>query len=73
MESSRILAMDDYVIKTLEAIEHFEKTRTVISTVIYPFSASPSSRKTLIETFNQAAGVTESNLRRLVRNMKLVQ
>jgi hypothetical protein len=59
--------MDDYAIKSLEAIEHHEKTRSVMSAVIYPFSASPASRKKLIETFNQAAGLMEANLRRLVR------
>ena len=58
--------MDDYAIKSLEAIEHHEKTRSVMSAVIYPFSASPASRKKLIETFNQAAGLMEGNLRRLV-------
>lgn len=64
-----IVAMDDYAIKTLEAIEKHEKERSVVSAVIYPFSASPASRKKLIETFNQAAGVLESNLRRLVSIM----
>ena len=59
--------MDDYAIKSLEAIEHYEKSKSVVSTIIYPFSSSPASRKKLIDTFNQAAGLMEANLRRLVR------
>jgi hypothetical protein len=58
--------MDDYAIKSLEAIERNEKEKSIVTSLLFPFS-SASNRKQLIATFNQAAGVLESNLRRLVR------
>jgi hypothetical protein len=61
-----ILAMDDYAIKTLEALDKQEKEKTVVSSLLFPFSSSASTKKQLIQTFNQAAGILESNLRRLV-------
>lgn len=58
--------MDDYAIRSLEAIERNEKEKSVVKSILFPFSSS-ATRKQLIATFNQAAGVLESNLRRLVR------
>ncbi|PVG01093.1 hypothetical protein CPB86DRAFT_781993 [Serendipita vermifera] len=61
-----ILAMDDYAIKTLESLDRQEKEKTALSSILFPFSSSASTRKQLIQTFNQAAGILESNLRRLI-------
>ncbi|KAG8829280.1 hypothetical protein FRC17_006830 [Serendipita sp. 399] len=61
-----ILAMDDYAIKSLEAIVQHEKSNNVLNSVLFPFSSSVATRKKLMETFNQAAGLMESNLRRLI-------
>ncbi|CAG7852055.1 SubName: Full=Uncharacterized protein {ECO:0000313/EMBL:CCA74701.1} [Serendipita indica DSM 11827] len=61
-----ILAMDDFAIKTLERIDQHEKSRTILNSVLFPFSSGVSTRKQLMDTFNQAAGLMESNLRRLI-------
>ncbi|KIM20437.1 hypothetical protein M408DRAFT_135758 [Serendipita vermifera MAFF 305830] len=61
-----IVAMNDYAINSLEAIEKYEKNKSAISTIIHSTNISPMSREKIAETFNQAAGVTESNLRRLI-------
>ncbi|KIM28644.1 hypothetical protein M408DRAFT_137678 [Serendipita vermifera MAFF 305830] len=61
-----IVAMNDYAINSLEAIEKYEKNKSAISTIIHSTNTSPMSREKIAETFNQAAGVTESNLRRLI-------
>jgi hypothetical protein len=66
----RILAMDDYAIKTLEAIDKQQKAQSVVSSALFPFSNNAlTTRRKLIETFNQAAGILESNLRRLVSTL----
>ncbi|KAG8810348.1 hypothetical protein FRC19_004603 [Serendipita sp. 401] len=61
-----ILAMDDYAIKSLEAIVQQEKSKNVLNAVLFPFSSTAATRKQLMDTFNQAAGLMESNLRRLI-------
>jgi hypothetical protein len=60
----RILVTDDYVIKSLEAIEHHERRGSVA--VASPFVTHPASRNKLIQTFNHMADLMESELLELV-------
>jgi len=63
----RILAIDEYAVKSLEAIEAKESEQSKFSVTLFPFGAPSNSRRQLIITFNQAVGVMETQLKRLVR------
>jgi len=67
MELLRMLAIDEYAVKSLEAIEAKESEQSKSSVTILPFEAPSNSRRQLIDTFNQVAGVMEMQLKRLVR------
>lgn len=58
--------MDNYAIKTLEAIERGEEPLSLVVAMIFPFSARHVSRNDLTRTFNQVAGVMESRIHDLV-------
>jgi len=62
-----MLAIDEYAVKSLEAIEAKESERSVFSVILFPFGAPSNSKSQLIDTFNQAAEVMEMQLKRLVR------
>ena len=62
-----MLAIDEYAVKSLEAIEAKESEQSKSSVTILPFEAPSNSRRQLIDTFNQVAGVMEMQLKRLVR------
>ena len=61
--------MDNYAIKSLEAIERGEKQRSTIGSAKNTASVQTAlaSREVLVHTFNQLTGVMESNIRGLVR------
>lgn len=59
--------MDEYAVKSLEAIEAKESERSIFSVILFPFGAPSTSRRQLMDTFNQAAEVMEVQLKRLVR------
>lgn len=63
----RMLAIDEYAVKSLEAIDAKDSERSIFSVILFPFGAPSSSRRQLIDTFNQAAEVMETQLKRLVR------
>jgi hypothetical protein len=60
----RILVTDDYVIKSLEAIEHHEQRGS--AAVASPFVTHSASRNKLIQTFNHMADLMESELLELL-------
>lgn len=62
-----MLAIDEYAVKSLEAIDAKNSERSIFSVVLFPFGAPSSNRRQLIDTFNQAAEVMEMQLKRLVR------
>jgi hypothetical protein len=62
-QTPRILVTDDYVIKSLEAIERHEQRGSPVAS---PFVAHPASRNKLIQTFNHMADLMESELLELV-------
>lgn len=62
-----MLAMDEYAVKSLEAIEAKESERSIFAVVLFPFGAPSNNRRQLIDTFHQAAEVMEGQLKRLVR------
>jgi hypothetical protein len=61
------LAIDDYAVKSLEAIKAKDSEQSIFSVILFPFGAPSNSRGQLLDTFNQAAGVMEMQLKRLVR------
>ena len=63
----RMLAIDEYAMKSLEAIEAKESEQSMFSVILFPFGTPSNSRIQLIDTFNQAAEVMEMQLKRLVR------
>ena len=63
--SVRFLAVDDYVIRSLESVKH-QKTNSGPLAVFYSSSTSPASREKLIETFNYMADIMERELSELV-------
>jgi len=63
----RMLAIDEYAVKSLEAIEAKDSERSIFSVILFPFGEVSNNRRQLIDTFNQAAEVMEVQLKRLVR------
>ena len=62
-----MVAIDEYAVKSLETIEAKESERSVFSIIMFPFGGPSNSRIQLLDTFNQAAEVMETQLKRLVR------
>ncbi|KIM20438.1 hypothetical protein M408DRAFT_333980 [Serendipita vermifera MAFF 305830] len=61
-----IVAMDNYAIRTLEAIERNQQPFYQLVAAISPFGTQDLSRTALVKTFDQVAKVLETNLIRLI-------
>jgi hypothetical protein len=64
--SARFLATDDYVIRSLEAIERQKKTGSKLFAVFSSPSAYPASHDKIVELFEHMADIMEGELRKLV-------
>ena len=69
MSNKSIIALniDEYAVNSLEAIETKHSDRSIFSVILLPFGTPSNSIRELIGAFNQADGVMEKQLKRLVK------